>query len=191
MPRGHEEGVLHVAGGVVRREVERLEHVVVVLQLGTFRDVVAEFAENVHDLLAHDGHRMAGAQLQRIAGHRQVLLRAFGGLLLPDRVAEAVNRLLREVLQLVERAAEFALHVLVHGAELVKERRDLALLAEEAHARLLHFLLGFALEVLQFCQDPVDIFSLHKWFPGRARNDVIDVLPRVCRALSFPGRPRP
>ena len=181
MARGHEEGVLHVARRVVRREVERLEDVVVVLELGAFRDVVAEFAEDVHDFLADDGHRMAGAQLQRVAGHREVLLGALGGGLLADGVAQAVDRLLREVLQLVERAAELALHVLVHGAELLEERRDLTLLAEETHARLLHFLLGFALEVLQFCKDPVDIFSLH----------TICVWRRACRVPSCPGRPRP
>ena len=55
------EGVLHVAGGVLRRHVERLEAVVVVLHLGPVVHQVAHAEEDVLDLLAHDRERMAAA----------------------------------------------------------------------------------------------------------------------------------
>jgi len=55
----HEESVLHVTCGVLRREVQGLEHVVVILDFRAFSDVVAEFAENLDDFLAGDGNRMA------------------------------------------------------------------------------------------------------------------------------------
>ena len=50
----HEECVLHIPGRMVRREVKRLENVVVVLDLRTLGHVVAELAENADNLLSGD-----------------------------------------------------------------------------------------------------------------------------------------
>ena len=50
----HEECVLHIPGRMVRREVQRLENVIVVLDLRTLGDVVAELAENADNLLSGD-----------------------------------------------------------------------------------------------------------------------------------------
>ena len=53
------ERVLHVAGGMLGRHVERLEAVVVVLDLGPVVDLVAHGEEDVLHLLAHRRQRMA------------------------------------------------------------------------------------------------------------------------------------
>ena len=56
------EGVLHVAGRVVRRHVEGLEAVVVVLHLAAVVDLVAHGDEDVLELLAHRGQGVAPAR---------------------------------------------------------------------------------------------------------------------------------
>ena len=58
MACGHEESVLHVPGLVVLREVESLEDVVVILDLGTLGNIIPEFSEYVDNLLAHNRNRM-------------------------------------------------------------------------------------------------------------------------------------
>ncbi len=58
MAGGHEEGVLHISGRMVLREIQRLEDMVVILDLRTLGNIVAEFSEYVHNLLADNRHRM-------------------------------------------------------------------------------------------------------------------------------------
>ena len=53
--------VLHVARGMVRRHVERLEVVEVVFDLGALEDLVAHAREDVLDLLADPHQRMDAA----------------------------------------------------------------------------------------------------------------------------------
>ena len=62
------ERVLHVAGRVVRRHVQRLEAVEVVVHLGPVVDLVAHGDEDVLQLLAHRGQRMARAARGRRPG---------------------------------------------------------------------------------------------------------------------------
>ena len=147
---GHEEGVLHFAGRVVRREIQGLEHVPVVLDLGAFRDVIAEFAEDVHDFLPDDGDGVAGTQFERVAGHCQVLLRGefHGGgrgllLQLVDLRGDAL-------LEFVELLPIFPLHLRGDAPELLHQRGDGAFLAEEPDAGLFHFFLRGGLEFGQF-----------------------------------------
>ena len=54
MPGRYEECILHVAGRMIRREIQRFEYVIVVFYLRTFRYVITEFAEYVHNLLSDD-----------------------------------------------------------------------------------------------------------------------------------------
>ena len=58
----HVEGVLHVAGGVVLRDVEGLEVVVVELDLGPLGDREAHAREHVDDLVVHLREGMEGAR---------------------------------------------------------------------------------------------------------------------------------
>ena len=48
---GDEESVLHVPGGVVWREVEGFEDMIIILDFGALGDIITEFAEYVHNLL--------------------------------------------------------------------------------------------------------------------------------------------
>ncbi len=45
MPGRHKESILHITGRVVGREIECLEHVMVILNLRTLRNIVSELAE--------------------------------------------------------------------------------------------------------------------------------------------------
>ena len=68
----HEEGVLHVAGGMVGGKVHLGEHVVVVFHLGAVGKDKAHARENVDNLIGDDGERMAGTQLDGVGGACQV-----------------------------------------------------------------------------------------------------------------------
>ncbi len=69
---GQEERVLHVARGMVRREVQGLEVVVVGLDLRALDHGEAEPGEDLDDLVLHPAQRMGGAERRAAAGERQV-----------------------------------------------------------------------------------------------------------------------
>ena len=69
---GDEECVLHISGRMIRREVEGLEDVMVVLYLGAFCQGIALLAEDGYDLLAGNGYRVTGSQLEMVSGHGHV-----------------------------------------------------------------------------------------------------------------------
>ena len=73
---GDEERVLRVARRMVRRKVQRLEVVVVGLDLGTFADGVAHRLEDGDDFVHHAQHRMLDADGAVNAGEGDV--EAFG-----------------------------------------------------------------------------------------------------------------
>ena len=68
----HVERVLHVARGVVLRDVEGLEVVVVELDLGPLGDGEPHPGEHVHDLVVHLGERVEPARDDAAARERQV-----------------------------------------------------------------------------------------------------------------------
>ena len=63
-----EEGVLHIAGGVVFGEVERGEYMPVVFDFGAFGNVKSEAAENGDDFLADERQGVARAESDRRGG---------------------------------------------------------------------------------------------------------------------------
>ena len=69
---GGPEGVLGVARGVLGREVERFEVVVVVLELGADGDVVAEAAEHVEQPVGHLGEQVVAAGRHPLPGKGEV-----------------------------------------------------------------------------------------------------------------------
>ena len=66
------ERVLHVAGRMVGRHVERFEVVIVVFDFGAFENLVAHAREDVLDLLTHLHERMHAPERQPSAGQRHV-----------------------------------------------------------------------------------------------------------------------
>src|ERR1035438_9258168 len=73
---GDEQRVLRIARGMVRREVERLEVVVVGLDLGAFADGVAHRFEYGDDLVHHAQHGMLNADGALNAGESDVEARS-------------------------------------------------------------------------------------------------------------------
>ena len=49
-----EESILHLAGRVLRREVESLEYMPVILNLRAFCHIISELAEDAYNLLMGD-----------------------------------------------------------------------------------------------------------------------------------------
>jgi hypothetical protein len=74
--RGHRrrqvERVLHVARGVLRGHVERLEVVVIVLELGPLHDEKAHAGEDGLEPLPEERQRMAMPEERRASGQRDV-----------------------------------------------------------------------------------------------------------------------
>ena len=166
VPCGDEESVLHVAGGVVRREVEGLEHMVVVLDFGAFRHVVSELAEDIHYLLAHYAHWMAAAELELLARQGCIFFGAFNFARRLCTLAQLLDGGEGGLLEFVQRTSEGALLVTVDTAELLEERRDFTFLSKEAHARFFHFFLCLALESVQLAKHLFYSFNCHSLFPS-------------------------
>ena len=145
-----EKSVLHFTRGVVGREVQGLEDVVVVFDFGAFGHVVAEFAENIHNLLPYDRDRMAGAQRKGVSGHGQVLRRAVRSGNLPRRSLQLLNTGRCGFLELIELLAIFALEFRRHGAELLHERGHFPFLSKETDAGFLHLFGGGGFKAGQF-----------------------------------------
>ena len=134
-----EEGVLHVAGGVVGSKVHLGEHVQVVLHFGTVCQHEAHAREDVYNLVGDDGQRMACTQLNGVGSACQVY-GLVASLLRGAFLAQLVDALCGQRLQLVDFHADGLLLVGGNGAEVVHQGRNLALLAQVFQAQLLDFL---------------------------------------------------
>ncbi len=75
--RGRVEGVPHIAGGVVRRDVEQREVGLVVLDVAAAVDLKAHLRPDVVELAQHLRGRMQPADRTRATGQRHVDLAAF------------------------------------------------------------------------------------------------------------------
>src|SRR5262249_41108217 len=64
--------VLHVAGRVLGRHVERVETVPLVFNFGPFHDRKSHACEDFFHAIADDGQRMPVAQMERATGERHV-----------------------------------------------------------------------------------------------------------------------
>ncbi len=137
----HVERVLHVAGGVVLRDVERLEVVPVELDLRPARHLVTEPREDGDDLVGGSRHRVPVAKRQEAAPRQRHVERRAAQLLLELLRLEALASAPEQRLDLVANAVRhladpraFLGRELPHPAE---DGRDLALLAEKADAEIL------------------------------------------------------
>ena len=133
------ESVVHGARRMVRREVQRLEVVPVVLDLRPFRQLVAQPAEDAGDALQGAGDRVQASALAVAA--RQGDVDGFGrqariqGRVFQQRLALA-QRAGQRVAGLVDRFTGGLALVGWQGAELLELRGDAAALAKQGHAQL-------------------------------------------------------
>ena len=185
VPGGHEECVLHVACGVVGREVESLEHVVVVFNLGPFGHVVSELAENIDNLLAHNAYGVTAAQFVRVSGHRKVDFRSVGRTLVGSFALELLNAGLGLLLEFVEDTSEDGFLVPVYGSELLEERRNFTFFTEEAHTCLFHFFESLALQSVKRRCNAVDILLFHNYLFFLAARFSRAFLSRAAPALRY------
>ena len=132
-----EEGVLHVARGVVGRRVQRVEVVPLGLDPRTGADLEAEAQEDVLDLAAHQRQRVqrpqrpAARRQRHVDGARQVFAQA----LLVEPGQPLGDRLLDLGLGAVGRLADGRALPRGDAPELLHELGDLALLAQVARLR--------------------------------------------------------
>ena len=152
MAGAHEEGVLHLAGRVVGREVQGLEHVVVVFDFRTFGHIIAELAEDIHDLLADNGNGVAGTQGEGISGHGEVFLGSGGHGGAFRSGFEFFDAGEGGFLEFIQPLAVFPLELRRNGAELFHEGGDFALLTQETHPGVFHFFLGGGPQGVQFLE---------------------------------------
>ena len=136
----HEEGVLHVPGGMLGGEVQRSEVVVVILDLGPLAHGIAKAFEHPHDPLPDQGDGVQASGL--LGGHRArgVALLNGGGTLSGGPRLHLLPTGLRGLLQLVHAPAQGLLVLGGHLLEGVEQRGDGPFAAEHGHAKALHFL---------------------------------------------------
>ncbi len=143
-----EEGVLHVAGGVLLREVERREDVPVVLDVGTIDGGEADLLEDAAHLVHHQGDGVAGTQgLGRgRTGDVDLALLDGSGLLqsLALLVEIGLGLLFQQVDLLSESLALFGGHVL----DLTEQRLQFALLVQELRTETFEVFRRVDLEIL-------------------------------------------
>ena len=124
-----EEGVLHVACGVILGEVEGGEDVPVVLHLGPFGDAETEPGEDVADLAADDGERVAGAEGDGVsrAGEVDHVGAIVGGV---EARLQLIDLVLGRLFKLVKVLADLAFALRGHVAEVAHQGVDFAFLTE-------------------------------------------------------------
>ncbi len=151
------ERVVHLSRGVIRRDVQLGEIVVVIFDIGTFGDREAQIGEDRGDFIKHLRHGMDRALRLGARGQSHV-----DALLREARVQCCVaecrfarsNRGRHAVAQSIEERAVLAPFVGTHAAQRLQQLADGALLAQRRYAH------GF-----------------QRGFIGRARNGVQNLAP--------------
>ena len=132
----YEEGVLHVARGMVGGEIQRREDVPVIFHLGSVGDGEAKAREDVDNFVLHDGERMARAERGGV-GRAGEVEAAVVVLLGCHASAQLREFFLQGRLQLVKLHAYFPLLVGCHVAEFRHQAVYHAFLAQIFYAQLL------------------------------------------------------
>ena len=140
-----EEGVLHVAGGMVEWEVQGREHVVVILDLRTFGDGKAKVRENLVDVATHDGQRVTRT-LHVGGGHAHVEAGIVAVLVL-KLLQLLLHLVLHNVLQLVEFHAHLLAELGGHVLEVGKQGGNDAFFTQISDTEVLQSLFAVGLEV--------------------------------------------
>ena len=186
-----EERVLHVAGRMIRGEIELGEIVVVGLDVRSLGDGKAHVGEDRGHFVEHLGERMHAADLGRRLAHRQRHIDAFR--VEPRRERLALERLAprqqRGVDAILQSVDQRPLRLAFFGrqrAERLQERRDRAGLAERGDAHCFERRLvrrgGGIGENLLFELCGVRHFDRHSGMNGRS---VSDGLPPACVSMQW------
>ena len=141
-------------------KVHLRKHVQVVLNLGTVGKHEAHAREDVDNLVGNDGQRVARAQLNGVGSTRQIELyvaRFLGFALL----AQLVDALGGQRLQLVNLHANGLLLVGCNSSEIVHQGSDLTLLAEIFQSELFYFVCVLGAQHLYFFQKFVNFVKYH------------------------------
>ncbi len=152
MTGGYEEGVLHIPCGMVRREVQGFEHMIIVLDFRSFGNVIAEFSEYVYDFLAHDGHWVTGTKGVGRSWHRQVICFACRACIRDRLRTQFLYLCGRSLLQFIQLAAKLFLHFRGIASEFLEKLGDFAFFPEEIHSGFLHIFRCLAFQVVDLSQ---------------------------------------
>ena len=148
---------------MVGREVQGLEHMVIVLDFRTFGHIVTELAEDVHNLLPDDGNRMTGTQGESIAGHGEVFLGSIGHGRYLCQGFQFLDAGCGGLLQFVQLLAIFALELRRHRAELLHQGRDFTFFSQETDAGILGLLGSLGFQFVQLFENLFNRF-LHIFY---------------------------
>ncbi len=154
----YEEGVLHVACRVLRREVQHAVHVLVVLHLGPLRYREADTGEYLLYLFAHQRQRMTRAQRYRIRRTRQVQTLRLG-LLRLKLLFQFVHPTLCLLTQLVQQLTQLTFLLRSYVAKLIEQRRYLTFLTQVFDAQRFQFLGTVGLQLLHLPKQRLYILS--------------------------------
>ena len=142
-----EQGVLHVARGMVGRKVQRLEIVVIGLDLGALGNRVAKIAEHAHHLVHRADHGVLGAKWTSDAGQGDIDafgIEAASGSAVAQPLERRVDRSFNLRLQFVDALTRISLGFFGRGLEpeFVDLRGDAVFAGHPAIAEELVFVLA-------------------------------------------------
>jgi hypothetical protein len=140
----HVEGIVHVPGRMLRRDVQGFEVVPVIVDFGRHGLLEAEAAEEGDDLLAHLGERMEGAEGNAVTGqgrvHGRGLEAAFDGGIL-DALFQGGQAAVGIVAQSVDQLAEAGTLLGGEPSHGAQEGGDIPFLAQVADLQIVEGLL--------------------------------------------------
>ena len=154
----HEEGVLHIAGGMLFRKVERGEHVPVILNVGTRDSGETDVLKDAAHLIHHDGDGVHRAQLdvcRRTGNIRDSVERAHGSLHFGFLL---LKTLLCLVLQLVEHLSKTLAFLRCNVLDFAEHGLQFTFLAQEIETELLQCLGILNFIIFYFCSYFVNRF---------------------------------
>ena len=140
-PVGHVERILHVAGGVVGGDVQRLKTVIIRLHFGAGHDVIAEALEDVANFFHHQSHGMERSLPRQAARQTGVEAGQRGGFL--SRVERRLLALKKGGQAFLDAVGGLSEQRALGGLKLGKashDAGDAALAPEKIHSERFHFL---------------------------------------------------
>ena len=156
----YEEGVLHIACGVIGSKVHTGEHMQVVLYLGTVGQHESHATEDIDNLVGHNGQGVACTQLDGVGRACQVdglVARLLCGACL----AQGVDTVCDALFQFVDFHAHLFLLFCGHVAEVLHQLVQFTILTQVLQSELLYFLSILCLQRVNLLKEFVYLFKYH------------------------------